>query len=323
MADLVCKRCDSQIDQSKESIKCVDCGGVFHLTCVGFTGEKKVSSRRYWKCEGCVGETSSTGSRGGESTTLMEAIMAFRKEVNGKLDQSFVKLTKVEEDINSIKLEVGTLNVQYGELKIASDQNSKYIEELRTSNAKLGSDIRILTREVEELQQHTRKNNIIIMGVPVTKQENLFRVLELIARMLELEFRRYEISAAHRLPPLRDDNRPPSIVVCFVSRQVKDEWMRARTSKRRLSAKDLSDSFPDETIYLNEHLTRQTREIFNGARALAKIHKLEAVWIKDCRVLVKKTPTSAPFRLHSLRQLRDLGGLPPTRDEDIVSTPGQ
>ncbi|KAG8241637.1 hypothetical protein J6590_082631 [Homalodisca vitripennis] len=93
--------------------------------------------------------------------------------------------------------------------------------------------------------QHTGTNNILITGVPVTPQEECLAILDSIARALDIPFRIPDISVAHRLSSREGDSRPPVIVVSFVSRAVKAVWLEVRRTVKKLSARDLHQSFID------------------------------------------------------------------------------
>ncbi|KAG8248480.1 hypothetical protein J6590_039660 [Homalodisca vitripennis] len=104
------------------------------------------------------------------------------------------------------------------------------------------------------------------------------------------DIRDIDISTAHRLQGRKVDPRPPSIVVYFVSRVVKTSWLAARRKKGSMTVQELGSSFPNTPIYINEHLTPQSRAIFNGARALVKQGKLSTVWNSDSTVMAKLKP---------------------------------
>lgn len=248
----------------------------------------------------------------------MDAISAFRKEFQEKSDHTLEQLKTVQADIKNIVAEVSSLKTDIGNIKLQSENTRKTVENMETEQGRLSREIVLLKQEVADLQQHTRKNNILISGVPLTVKENVYVVLERIASILNVDYQRHAISVAHRLPSGNSgDKRPPSIIVNFISRTVKQEWLAARRVRRSLSAQEIHASFPDAPIYLNEHLTVQTRELFNGARRLMREEKLASVWTSDGRVMAKRDPTAPPFRVRDLRHLRDLG----LKKEDDSSAP--
>ncbi|XP_039282986.1 uncharacterized protein LOC120351088 [Nilaparvata lugens] len=156
------------------------------------------------------------------------------------------------------------------------------------------------------MAQHTRKNNIIVSGVPLTYKEDMFVVTQAIANVLRVNFHYADINAAHRLQKTKGDTRPPSIVISFTSRCTKSLWLAARRQIGSLSARDLNSSFPNTPVYINEHLTPETKEIFNASRQLMKERILTSVWTTDCKVMAKSGAAQHPFRVHDMSQVKSL-----------------
>lgn len=305
-----CSRCDLGVGDQKDGVKCPDCSKTYHLGCVGV-----VTRNRKWKCEGCAKdaldlESSSNSSRAGDSGTansaVLDAIAAFRKENNERWDANEEKLSKVQLNIDSVRTEMLDLKTQFADVKKSSAVACESVDALKTENERLSEELTRVKVEVQDLQQHTRKNNILVSGVPSSNKEDILAVLADIARVLNVNFHPADISAAHRLQGKRGDARPPSIVVCFTSRLVKTHWLAARREKGSLSARDLRHFFPDSQIYLNEHLTPETRAIFNAARGLRKDRKLLSVWTSDCRVMAKASVEQRPFRVMDLEHVARL-----------------
>lgn len=319
-----CNKCDAAITQTKDAFKCKDCARNFHVQCCG-DASKKMGTRGTWRCEGCAVETSSASSRNSDTqSAVLEAIAAFRKESNIKLDQTVARLSKMQTDLNGVVKEVSSLKLMFTDLKSTSDKTVQDVDTLQVENARLHREVSVLRGTVAELEQHSRKNNILISGVPVTTREDISEILLSIAKQLDIGFDRCDVSAAHRLRGSPDDRRPPGIVVCFVSRATKVMWVAARRQRRSLSAREIHQTFPDTQVYVNEHLTKETREIFNEARKLLKTNKLASVWTSDCRVIVKKSHSGNPVRVTSLRQVRDIEGPPAaSRSEREKSGDGQ
>ncbi|KAG8291253.1 hypothetical protein J6590_065121 [Homalodisca vitripennis] len=125
--------------------------------------------------------------------------------------------------------------------------------------------------------------------------------------VINVEFLRSDISVAHRLQGRSSDTRPLSIVVSFVSRLTKAMWMSAARERKGLLASDIHSSFPtDSKVFINKHLTTQTRQLFNGARELVRQRVLSVAWTNDGRVLAKSTPGGATFRIQHQDQLEQM-----------------
>lgn len=297
-----CGKCDTDIAKLKELLKCVECRVNFHPECNHSVSTEGVNTRKTWKCDGCfLGNTSTGMSKDKHQepghASVLDAIAAFRQESKHQWDEFSLKLNKVQTDIDTMKSDLGHMKTQVNKLEVESMKTTDEVEKLKNENQMLNDKLQAMTIDVCDLQQYTRINNMLITGVPITKGENIYMVLDHLAQVLNIKMYRSEISVAHRLSSRQGDPRPPSIVVSFVSRCAKTEWMNARRRRGTLTANELHDSFPDQPIYLNEQLTPQTRALFNKARDLLKSKKLAYVWTSDCKVLVKQTERSATRRV--------------------------
>jgi hypothetical protein len=292
-----CKKCNSGIQVIKDSFKCTACSGAFHPACLDakFTDlSKKTTLRKNWKCEMCSQQDTEQDSL----SSILKVMNAFRKETNAKLD-------KVQVDLNSVIRDVSDLKNQFSEIEKMCKKNTVSIDSVVLENTRLSSEVKFLKSQVADLQQHSRKNNIIISGIPVTKGEDIFFILQKLAVLLNIRFEKCDVSAAHRLQN-RNKSNPPSIVVMFVSRLSKGDWIYARRQRRVLSARELHNQFPDSQVFINEHLAQHTSSIFNAARALRKANKLAAVWIREGRVFARRSSTSPIFRIVDLDHLEEL-----------------
>lgn len=292
-----CRKCNLLV--ARDGIKCSKCGDVYHISCAENT------SRKNWKCSRCVAADQAGSNKNGDSQVLA-AIAALRADIKQSLDSVNSKMDAMQADIKGMSVDVTSLKAAVSTLEGTCSNTSEEVQQLKEENRRLSNQLEYITQRVENLEQHTRKNNLLLTGIPVTANENINEILASIARLLQVEFYRSDISAAHRLPARAGDARPPSIVVCFVSRAVKADWLSARRKRRSLSAQELHRNFPDVQVYLNDHLTTESRVIFNAARAMVKKNALGAVWTSEGRVIATRTGGGRPLRVRDLDHLQDL-----------------
>lgn len=83
-----CIKCALDIAQIKDAIKCSECSAVFQPQCAGLMGDKKISTRKAWKCEICAVETLSISNRANDAaqSAVLETISALRKDISDLLD---------------------------------------------------------------------------------------------------------------------------------------------------------------------------------------------------------------------------------------------
>ena len=184
------------------------------------------------------------------------------------------------------------------------------MDELKTQNETLtemikrkDSHILDLENKVEQLEQYTRTENLIISGLEVkqthssysssvrsnTSRENEVKHdLESIEKQVidffekqGLSISESEISACHPLggkKPIKD------IVLRFVSRK----------SKSKILTKVKKDGILKATnVFVSEHLTKKNQELAAIGRHLKKSQAIVNTWVRDGKIFVRtkgKTP---------------------------------
>ncbi|XKL67782.1 hypothetical protein PGB90_003273 [Kerria lacca] len=106
------------------------------------------------------------------------------------------KFEKVKNSIKELKTTVGKLSNDFDELK--QEQN-----EIQEEFDAMGKDLHSTNRRLNDLEQHSRKHNIIINGVPESKDENVYEIIEKIGTTLEEPLEKNDIAIAHRISSRR------------------------------------------------------------------------------------------------------------------------
>ncbi|KAG8326119.1 hypothetical protein J6590_050450 [Homalodisca vitripennis] len=77
---------------------------------------------------------------------------------------------------------------------------------------------------------------------------------------------------------------------CSSCLDYKMEWLHAALEHcRDLIATNLYNSWPTTSVYINDHLTPYNKMILRKARSLVKEKKIAFAWMRDCRILIRKT----------------------------------
>ncbi|XP_054290920.1 uncharacterized protein LOC129005903 [Macrosteles quadrilineatus] len=218
-------------------------------------------------------------------------------KISSKLE---VSLASIRTDINSVKL---TFQESVDTLKNDNDVLKEKCKQLEDSLEKSTSDLQDLKSQMRDMQQYSRLSNIEIVGVPLTKNENIYAILEKVANSIDVPWLRTDISVAHRLPSSRKD-RHPNIVVRFISRSTRAAWLTAAREKRGLDAVHLSSVFTPSQIFINEHLTAHTRAVLNEAKKMVSKQQLAFAWVREGRVLVRVTEKGRPRRVGDIGDLQ-------------------
>ena len=124
-----------------------------------------------------------------------------------------------------------------------------------------------------------------------------------VAQVINFPLSKEDVDIAHRLPK-RKNNTPPAIVLKFVRRSVKFDFM-----KKWKQASPTVASFGgtgSDRVYVSDHLATRTKELFFEARKLKKTCGYKYVWTRDSKIFVRKTDTSKTVQVRDFNTVDDL-----------------
>jgi hypothetical protein len=174
---------------------------------------------------------------------------------------------------------------------------TKQHDDVSRENAVLKKTIGEHERRMDDLESYSRSDNLIIRGLPeATAAERATdaalldsnpspmdshlsvetTVIGFLQDSLGIEVSSRDISIAHRLKAgPRDSTRP--VIVRFTNRKIRNLVFN---SKKRL--KDNG-----QRVFISEHLTKASSDLFFEARKLLREKKLFATWTQSGQVYVK------------------------------------
>ena len=133
---------------------------------------------------------------------------------------------------------------------------------------------------LDALKQYGRRLNLEIAGVPVKVGENTNDIAVEVAKRANVEITKDQIFTSHRLAakPKRNainqaTQSPPSIIVCFICRDIPNRLYADRQNLRHANLKYFSKSDANH-FYINENLTRYRKKLFCFVKARARSHHI-------------------------------------------------
>ena len=135
-----------------------------------------------------------------------------------------------------------------------------------------------------------------------------------LAKLVNINLDKEDISISHRLKAqqsssrdTRFPSRPPSIIVKFVRREVRDRLYRARNRLKNFSTKDLNlGRLSDNKIFISESLTQRNRELFNSALKLKKDLGYRFIWSFYGRIFIRRDADSPAVPISSDKDLENI-----------------
>ena len=164
---------------------------------------------------------------------------------------------------------------------------AQFMEKLAVAVSKLSSDLVTSNQKCDDLEQYSRRNNIIISNVTAndssTLETQVCNILnDYVTPPLELTDieRTYRI---YRKASKATSDRPPDIIVKFQSYRSR---ARVLTKEPMVKLKEMNDLLPDnQKIYISEDLTKTMKELFFKCRTLTKKRYLKSTFTRDGKII--------------------------------------
>ncbi|CAF4947488.1 unnamed protein product [Pieris macdunnoughi] len=209
---------------------------------------------------------------------LVSEIMLVRDEFSG-LKSSVVEASTIVKDFG--------LRLQNIEDRLLDVEKTKEL----INN--LQSRVDVLECEKDAAEQWNIMNNVELKGVPQTANENLLDLIISIGSKVNYAVTKQQLNFIARTPS-RDSNHPKPIVACINSRYVKENFVAAvrlfyRDSSLSANLLGLKGS---AKIFANDHLTSRNKILLNKTKHLAKEMDWRYVWVKHCKIQVRRGDSS-------------------------------
>ncbi|KAG8272145.1 hypothetical protein J6590_048170 [Homalodisca vitripennis] len=181
----VCTKCAVQVD-SAHMLVCAECKGVFHPSCTRLEcidNFKKLSTRKRagWKCDACATETDSVVSQDGRMeselslASLMEAFQSMGKELGAKITGVKTSVDSVQEQLVGVNNTIGVIQTTLNNMVTENEHRKSELAALKQENHEMREEMADLHQRVREIEQYSRKDNVEIVGVPLTRGEDIYR----------------------------------------------------------------------------------------------------------------------------------------------------
>lgn len=296
-----CLACNEPLPDKKACPTCSECNYSYHFgTCSGVTKAafKANAAKKNWKCQTCYVSAArgaeASNKRKQEQETAFESVLI---EINKKLAEIPEIKSKVDDiilvkqTVEKMEHSVEHLSDQYDDVLKEMQRQSHDIDTLKKKVQKIeasssGQGVQSLQRQVNNLEQYLRRQNLEIHGIPEAANETLLSTLHELAGKLELpEVKETDIDGLHRLPA--KPGKIPAILVRFVSRKMRDNWMEKRGQLKANNSE----------VYFLDNLTPQTKKLLWMMKAKAAEMGYEYAWQRNGKLLVRRADGEPVIRV--------------------------
>ena len=125
---------------------------------------------------------------------------------------------------------------------------------------------------LDEIEQYTRRDNVVISGMAEAHGENTTQMVIKLAKEVGMDLEEQDISVSHRLGE-KHTVRPRPIIAKFVRRDVKVQLLQRK--------KQLRDTTSYKSVYIDEQLSPLRVKMTRAIRGDDKVHR---TWTIDGKI---------------------------------------
>lgn len=285
-------------------ITCEECGLQFHWNCINITKVEADLLKNKWLCNKCelkrrrrfsssdipLKKTTMKDIKEVELSTVKTLMEHFVAELKTEIQKVTDGQKSIQKDINSsldsfkIKLNNNEQLAQKQD-KIISKQQ-EIIDKISSENNVLKNKVNILTTELEEVRQELRLNSVEIRGLPVRKDESVYDAVKNLAKVLNFDLKEEMLDSCFQLKKT-ENIEYPTIIVEFVRRTDKENFLQGKRLKKNLNTRDLGMK-TSQLIYINESLTPQRRNILSKVKKKKSEHGWKFLWVNSGKIFIRK-----------------------------------
>ena len=94
-------------------------------------------------------------------------------------------------------------------------------------------------------------------------------------------------------------------MVRFLKRKSRQAFLQS-AKERKITAKDVNTNFPEDPVYVNEHLTPERKILLGMAKKKKNELRWKFAWVKDGKIMMRKTERSKIVRINNEEDLRKI-----------------
>ncbi|XP_022192421.2 uncharacterized protein LOC111050412 [Nilaparvata lugens] len=279
-----------------------------------------------WICLNCksvgagskaAGLSSSTDSeKEGKSGSASQSPSLYQADLDaiGSVIKTMIQteLAPFTQEFSAIRESIDFISTEFDNFKKELSAFKSNVKTLTEENAILKSANSQLKSELYSLQEYTRRDNLIITGIPETGSESVYDIFNKVSSTINSQLTSEDISTAHRLPTKNKAKIKP-FVVKFLRRQDKESWLtnfKNVSSKDRanhgISTKSIDNMYPDGKVFAHQHLPAHILDRLKVVRAVAFQKGYKYVWARQEKIYVRKDATQQAILIRSKEDLNTL-----------------
>lgn len=235
-----------------------------------------------------------------ERTTRSDAKLAgienALKEIKEQLEALTMKVNKVDEKVNT----QGKLLAKIEEIRQSNKAIEEGIKEVKAENMQMKIRIAKIERRVETQEMKERRNQLELVGIPVTSNEKPEELMMKLAKETKVEVKNTDIESCYRIKAR--EGREGPIIIKFKEARERDRVMKELKSKKP-TLEMISYEPKQKKIFVNESLTPTMKEVLYKVKTAAREKGWNRVWTYAGTVYVKTERESRQIKIETKEEM--------------------
>ncbi|XP_055836566.1 uncharacterized protein LOC129905181 [Episyrphus balteatus] len=332
----VCGNCKDELPYDGDFAVCSTCNNKLHFECTTVS-EKSwrtmgKTKKDLWRCQLCRNNSidpQGISATKGNTLTVSQQNTPNSPEIVPQ--NPYINNTTVLEEIRLLRDQMKEitasndfLGTKFDEINVNIKKNNNLIEdftkeinELKESNKKKDEIIENMQSQINNMEQQMIRNNVDIKNIPPTANENLIEIVKGIGKTINCEIKDNDLTDIYRTKPRNPENSV--IIASFSSNIRKTHFVKqARATRpiklnavmqnvnKELSSGSAASSSFDNTVYINNQLTRQNKHILWLTKEKAKQVNWRFVWESAGKILARKNESTQPIIISTANDVNKL-----------------
>lgn len=227
-------------------------------------------------------------------------VLSQLREISGRLGV----LEYLKDRIDGVSTSIEFINAKFEEHKNELTGVKVECERLRSENKELKEMVADLKNQangaksrIEESEQYSRRNNIEVIGIPETPNEDPNLIVKKIGEVIGIPIEERDLDDCHRVPTQRQGPKP--LIIRFVSRKLRNKVI-TKSKEKRLKSKDLvpGPGNADRPIFFNDHLIMERKKVLSEVKARQAELRIKFVWTHHGTIFARKAEGSQAYKIH-------------------------
>lgn len=315
--NIFCVSCKKEEKDPRKVIECAQCHKCEHFKCRNIIGSaiRKVKEKDFFCSLDCQDFFQRASRTSTTDPDILKELRLVLKEVKGtrsEVQEMKETIGEMEKFQNFLSNQLDTLLAEVKSLKAEQAVLKSDADQMRKKHHELCCTVNELEMEVDRLNRTSLSKNMIVLGIPMKKDENVKEIVGKVSAAIGYELPDGVIQEVKRLSSneakQRNTDSAP-IKVVFVNEQYKEELLAKKRSWGPLLASTVDPLLSDGSrkVILRDELTPRGMELYKQVREIQDALNFKFVWPgRNGVVLAKKNEKS---KIEFIRSRSDILGL--------------